>query len=291
MHIGYMLGPRLNAAGRLESAMDAYYLLTTNDLKTAGEKAQLLEKRNRDRQAITRTIQTQAEEIVLAEDPSAFLMFAVSPDFNSGVVGLAAARLVETYYRPAIVGQQNGETTRCSCRSIPEFHITHALDLCADLLIRHGGHAAAAGFTVRNENMEALKTRLKEIAAEQLSGQDLRPTFSADAEVSLKDLRSDLLMQIGQLQPVGYGNPEAVFVTRNLQVKAKRTVGAENKHLKVTLSDGQVSIDAIGFRLGSHLDSLADRVDVLYTFETNEYNGRVSLQMNLKDIKVAVTLD
>jgi single-stranded-DNA-specific exonuclease len=291
MHIGFMLGPRLNAAGRLDSALAAYDLLTASDLKTAGELAQKLDQQNRERQALTRKIQAEAEAIALAEEPDALLLFAVSPEFNPGVVGLAAARLVDTYYRPAIVGQQNGETTRCSCRSIPEFHITHALDQCTDLLVRHGGHAAAAGFTVRNENLEVLKMRLKAIAAEQLTGLDLRPTFSADAEVPLADLKPDLLRLLDQFQPTGYGNPEAVFITRNAQIKSARTVGADSKHLKLTLSDGRYTYDAIGFRLGGRLESLAGRVDVLYTFESNEYNGRVSLQLNLKDIKPAGTTD
>ncbi len=153
--IGFILGPRLNAAGRLESALAAYDLLTTTDIKQAGELAQQLNNQNRQRQELTRKIQDEAEAIVQADDPDSPLLFAVSPDFNSGVVGLAAARLVETYYRPAVVGQVFEEEgiTRCSCRSIPEFQITQALDQCKDLLIRHGGHAAAAGFTVSNENL------------------------------------------------------------------------------------------------------------------------------------------
>jgi single-stranded-DNA-specific exonuclease len=291
MHIGFMLGPRLNAAGRLDSALAAYELLSASDLKIAGELAQKLEQQNRERQALTRKIQAEAEAIALADDPEGLLMFAVSPEFNPGVVGLAAARLTETFYRPAIVGQQNGETTRCSCRSIPEFHITHALDQCADLLVRHGGHAAAAGFTVRNENLESLRRRLKAIAAEQLTGLDMRRTFSADAEVPLADLKPSLLKQLDQFQPTGYGNPEAVFITRDAQVKSARTVGADSKHLKLTLSDGRYTFDAIGFRLGERLEALGGRVDVLYTFESNEYNGRVSLQLNLKDLKPGGTAD
>jgi single-stranded-DNA-specific exonuclease len=142
MNIGFILGPRLNAAGRLESALASYELLTTTDVFRAGELAQQLHLQNRLRQEITRKIQEEAETIALAVDPKCDLLFAVHPDFNSGVVGLAAARLVEIYYRPAIVGQKTEEATRCSCRSIPEFHITQALDQCKDLLVRHGGQAA-----------------------------------------------------------------------------------------------------------------------------------------------------
>ncbi|MBE3038460.1 MAG: single-stranded-DNA-specific exonuclease RecJ [Chloroflexi bacterium] len=283
--IGFILGPRLNAAGRLKSALAAFDLLTTTDVKTAGDLAQQLNVQNRQRQELTRKIQAEAEAIALADDPAADLFFAVHPDFNAGVVGLAAARLVETYYRPAVVGQISAEATRCSCRSIPEFHITEALDQCKDLLIRHGGHAAAAGFTVRNENLEALKARLKSLATEQLRGRDLRQTLTADTEVPLSDLKPELLKHLEYLQPTGYGNPEAVFVSRDVRVTNSRTVGAESKHLKLVVTDGRVTFDAIGFRLGHLQPDLPLRVDVLYTFESNEFNGRTSLQLNLKDVK------
>jgi single-stranded-DNA-specific exonuclease len=285
MTIGFMLGPRLNAAGRLESALAAYDLLSTTDVFQAGQLAQQLNNQNRQRQDLTRKIQDEAEALALAEDPEALVLFAVHPEFNPGVVGLAAARLVETYYRPAIVGQQGEETTRCSCRSIPEFHITDALDQCADLLIRHGGHAAAAGFTVRNDNLMELKERLKGQARKQFTGLDLRPTMAADIEVQFDALRFELVKHLEYFQPTGYGNPEAVFVTRGAQIKSSRTVGADAKHLKLTVTDGKLAIDAIGFRLGHLLENLPERADLLYTFELNEYNGRSSLQLNLKDIK------
>jgi single-stranded-DNA-specific exonuclease len=285
--IGFILGPRLNAAGRLESALAAFDLLTTRDVKIAGELAQHLNVQNRQRQEITRKIQAEAEAIVLAEDSSADLFFAVHPDFNAGVVGLAASRLVETYYRPAVVGQISGETTRCSCRSIPEFHITEALDQCKELLIRHGGHAAAAGFTVRNENLEALKLRLKSLAAEALHGKDLRQTLTADIVLSLSYMDSELLHRLEYLQPTGYGNPEALFISRNFRITNKKTVGADGKHLKLVITDGRITFDAIGFRLGHLLEELPAQVDILFTFESNEYNGRKSIQLNLKDVKPA----
>ena len=290
-NIGFILGPRLNAAGRLESALAAYELLTTQDVFRAGELAQQLNVQNRQRQEITRKIQEEAETIALAVDPKCSLLFAVHPSFNSGVVGLAAARLVEMYYRPAIVGQISDGTTRCSCRSIPEFHITQALDQCKDLLVRHGGHAAAAGFTVLNENLPLLEERLKAIVASQLDGLDLRQTLTADIEVSLSDLTSELLKHLEYFQPSGYGNPEAVFISRNVRIVNSRAVGAEGRHLKLVVTDGKLTIDAIGFRLGELQKELSPRVDLLYTFESNEFNGRSSLQLNLKDIRPAGLVD
>lgn len=284
-HIGFILGPRLNAAGRLDSALAAFELLTTTDVLRAGQLAQQLDVQNRERQALTLTIQEQAEKIALDEDPEALLLFAVHPDFNPGIVGLAASRLVDLYYRPAIVGQKGDEFTRCSCRSIPEFHITDALDQCAGLLVRHGGHRAAAGFTVRTENLPALFARLKQIASDQLGRQDLRRTLTADIEVQLSDLKPELAKHLEYLQPTGYGNPDAVFVSRNVRVSSKRTVGLDGKHLKLTLTDGKITSDAIGFRLGHLLRELPERVDVLFTFEVNEYNGRKNYQLNLKDVK------
>ncbi|WKZ39716.1 MAG: single-stranded-DNA-specific exonuclease RecJ [Anaerolineales bacterium] len=289
MNIGFMLGPRLNAAGRLKEALASFELLTTTDVFRAGELAQQLDMQNRERQRITREMQTRAEEIVISEDPDAYLLFAAHEDFNPGVVGLAASRLTEKYYRPAIVASKAEEETRGSCRSIPEFHITDALDQCADLLVRHGGHAAAAGFTVRNENLPELVARLKAIAEEKLSGEELKPTVTADAEVSLTDIRPELYETcLRYLEPTGYGNQEARFVARNVKVKNSRTVGADSKHLKLSLEDEKgFTHDAIGFRLGDWHKAMPARVDVLFTYEPNEYNGRVNYQLNLKDLKAA----
>jgi single-stranded-DNA-specific exonuclease len=291
-NIGFILGPRLNASGRLESALASFELLTTTDFMRAGQLALQLDTQNRQRQGITRSIQEQAEAIAMSEDPEAFLLFAAHEDFNPGVVGLAASRLTELYYRPAIVAAKSAEETRGSCRSIPEFHITDALDQCKDLLVRHGGHAAAAGFTVKNENLPELVTRLKGIAKDQLAEKDLRHTLSADMEVSLSDLNFEVLKHLNYLEPTGYGNPDAVFVSRNVNVKFSRMVGAEGRHLKLTLEDDHGSVmDCIGFRMGHLKATLPSRVDVLYHFEANEYNGRTSLQLNLKDVKAAGTPD
>jgi single-stranded-DNA-specific exonuclease len=287
-NIGFMLGPRLNASGRLESALASFELLTTTDFMRAGQLAQQLDVQNRQRQSITRSMQQQAEEIALRNDPEAFLLFAAHEDFNPGVIGLAASRLTEVYYRPAIVAAKGPEETRGSCRSTPEFHITDALDQCKDLLVRHGGHAAAAGFTVKNKNLPELVARLKEIAKVKLSGKDLRQTLSADMEASLAEINFEVLKHLQFLEPTGYGNPDAVFVSRDVKVKASRTVGAEGKHLKLNLQDEfGTYFDCIGFRLGHLQKSLPPHVDVLYTLEANEWNGRTTLQLNLKDLKAA----
>jgi single-stranded-DNA-specific exonuclease len=283
--IGYSLGPRLNAAGRLDSALAALDLLLTNDVFTAGRLAQQLEMQNRERQKITRTIQKMAEQLAFQDEEDVCLLFAAHPEFNPGVVGLAASRLTEMYYRPAIVAHQGESETRGSCRSIKEFHITEALDQCADLLVRHGGHAAAAGFTVENENLPELVNRLKQIAQDQLANQVLKPTLVADVEIPLHQLKPDLLYHINLMEPTGYGNRQPHFISRELFVQFAKTVGNDGNHLKLVITDGLVTFDAIAFRLGSWMERMPNKIDLLYTFELNEFNGRTNLQLNVKDIK------
>ncbi len=282
--VGFMLGPRLNAAGRLDSAQAALNLLLAQDVFQAGTLAQKLDAQNRERQDLTRHMQEQAGAMA-AEAGVEEIIFAFSADFNPGVVGLAAARLMESYYRPAIVGQIEEEFTRASCRSIPEFHITHALDECKDLLERHGGHAVAAGFTVRNEHLDELKARLAALARDQLGGRELAPSLRVDVEVPPRELHPDLLTYLDLLQPTGQENPDAVFVSRNLRVVEKRTVGGEGQHLKMKLTDGWMTWDAIAFRLGYWVNDLPRNIDVAYNFERNVYNGKVNLQLNVRDIQ------
>ncbi|HPH94256.1 MAG TPA: single-stranded-DNA-specific exonuclease RecJ [Anaerolineaceae bacterium] len=287
--IGFQLGPRLNAAGRLESALAALDLLLERDAQRAGELAQKLDVQNTERQALTREIQEKASKIASAEGKESLLLFAADESFNEGVVGLAASRLVDQFYRPAIVCHHGEEFTRGSCRSIPEFHITEALDQCADLMVRHGGHRAAAGFTLRNENVPALVARLQQIAAAQLTGLDLRPSLKADLELPLARLDGAklfmLIDELDRLQPVGLGNPEPLFVSYNLQVRGARRVGRDGSHLKLTVSAQNITYDAIAFRLGHWADDKPEWVDLIYALEINEFNGRRSIQLNVRDLR------
>jgi single-stranded-DNA-specific exonuclease len=284
--IGFVIGPRLNAAGRLESALASFDLLTTTEIHHAAELAQKLDNQNRERQELTRKMQEQAELMADAEEDQN-LVIAVHPEFNMGVVGLVASRLTDLHYRPSIVGSQGEEFTRASCRSIPEFHITHALDECADLLVRHGGHAMAAGFTVLNENLPELSQRMRAIAERELSGQDLCPVLRADMEVSLYELQRDVLNCIDEVEPTGLGNPSVLFVSRDLKVSRCKTVGKEGNHLKLTVNEDGLLFDAIAFRQGHWATEMPSRIDLLYAFETNEYNGRVTFQLNVRDIKAS----
>ncbi len=290
--IGYILSPRLNAAGRLETALDALHLLISQDIYECGRLAQQLEVQNRLRQIITRDVQIRAEQIALEEHPDGLLLFAAHPEFNPGVVGLAASKLVEQYYRPAIVCHKGERFTRGSCRSIPEFHITEALDQCAHLLEHHGGHAAAAGFTVRNENLPHLVEQLHSIASKHLSPLDLRPTQRVDMEVSLSELHPEWLELLKWLEPTGVGNPEAVFLSRGVFVKRAYPAGKDGAHLRMVLTDGWITYDGIAFHQGHRLlseDLVNQTMDIVFTFEINEYNGRANLQLVIKDFKPTET--
>jgi single-stranded-DNA-specific exonuclease len=283
--IGFMLGPRLNAAGRLESALAAYNLLTTTDVMFAGQLAMQLEQQNRDRQDLTRQAQARAREIALTTHPDAALLFAADPDFKPGIVGLAAARLTEEFYRPAVVATTAPDFTKGSARSIREFHITEAFDQCKDLLTKYGGHAAAAGFTAPTAHVEELAERLRAIAEAQLGHLDLRPTLQINAELSLGDANGELLKWLKQFEPCGYGNPTPVLVTRGLKVAYARPVGGEAKHLKITFTDGRVTVDAIAFNQGYWHNQLPARADVAYHLELNEWNGEKRMQLNVRDLR------
>lgn len=283
--IGFMIGPRLNAAGRLDSAEMSYQLLMAADLQEASVLAQQLDDHNKTRQNETRGMFEKAQ-VMIDGDGNAPLCFAVSEDFKMGIVGLVASRLTEARYRPSIVGAQAEEFTRASCRSIPEFHITKALDECADLFERYGGHAMAAGFTVRNERLPELKMRLEKIASDQLNGLDLVPVLLADMEISFKDLNPREVMKWCEaIEPTGAENPEIVFVTRNVKVLQLWKVGADKKHLKMKVSDGTLTNDAIAFRLGDWADCMPEKIDLMYTCEKNVYQGRESFQLNVRDLK------
>ena len=285
--IGYALGPRLNAAGRLAHAKTAYQLLETKYPTEAERLAEKLDQLNRERRQITFEAQEQARQLALTTADDAPLLFAAAPDFLAGIVGLVASRLVEEFYRPAVVVEIGEQVSRGSARSIPEFHVTRALDSCADLLVRHGGHAAAAGFTVANENLDRLAVELRRLASEQLAGVEPAPILSVDVEVELSQMSSELQQELTKLEPCGYANPYPLFLSRNTRVQRRRAVGNGGRHLKLTLFDGRITWDGIAFRQGEWAGKLTDRVDIVYHLETNEWNGQQRLQLNIQDIRPA----
>lgn len=281
--IGFGLAPRINAAGRLDSAMLAYELLACEDMARAEELALQLQKLNTHRQDLTRTAQELVREQI-KED--ALLIIAKDESFQPGIVGLVAGRLTEEYYRPAIIMERGADESHGSCRSIPPFNITRALDECADLLIRHGGHAMAAGFAIANKNLPQFEARMAQIAQRTLGDLELMPALEIDMPLDVQQINEDLERELRYLEPLGHQNPQPTFVTYNLRVIENRKVGGAGNHLKLKLEKpGFPPLDAIAFDFGHYADTLPERIDVVYTLEMNQWNGNQYLQLNIQDLR------
>lgn len=285
--IGFALAPRLNAAGRMSEAATSLELLLAPDMASALPLAHELDALNAERRDLTLQVREQARSMVDQESVPP-LIFAASDAFPQGVVGLAASRLLDEFYRPAVVVAVEGDLSKGSARSIPEFHITEALDGLSEFLVRHGGHAAAAGFTVRTESLEAFSDRLQALARERLEGVVLSPVLNADATVGLEGLDEAFYAALERLQPFGYGNPEPVWISRRVRVRQARAVGAEGQHLKLGLEDASGRRwDAIAFRQGHWFGRLADWIDIAFVLEMNTWNGMTNLQLNIQDLRSA----
>lgn len=283
--IAFGLAPRLNAAGRMASAALALELLLEQEEARAKELAIRLNALNRARQKVTENMvsQTRADLEDSGETPS--LIFASDPSYNEGVVGLAAAKLVEAYYRPAIIARRGAEVTKASARSIPQFPITQALETCSDLLLRFGGHSLAAGFSIRTQDLDELVARLRRLASEAIADEEPKPSVEIDALVGFSALDEGLMDFLENIEPCGVGNPQPVFVSKQVTVLSKRAVGSEGSHLKLTLAEGGRPFDAIAFRMGDRCNTLPRLVDLTYHLERNEYRGIRSLQLNVVDIR------
>jgi len=284
--IAFRLAPRINAAGRLDTAHAAYRLLAASDPGEATQLAQQLDAINDERKMLLDT-QTQEAARVAREQAGDPLLFVQGPDYHEGIVGLIASRLCETYYRPTLVMRADGESARGSARSIPEFHITQALEACDDLLLRYGGHAQAAGFTLTADQLPMFQERLLRHAAERLDPRKLSPQHRADAVVSLGEISEATVDALSQLEPVGEENPEAVLATIGLEVRSVRPVGRQSKHLQLRVGDGTVERPVIAFRMG-HLAreiSPGDAIDLMYVPSINTWQGRSSLQLRATAIR------
>lgn len=282
--IGFALGPRINAAGRLSHAYKAAKLLAANNMPMARQHAEELNAINKRRQTITAELSELAETLVSPTDP---ILIVGSEKFEPGVVGLVASRLADKYYRPAIVMEMGEEESRASCRSIEDFNITDALDSVADLLVRYGGHAQAAGFTILNEDIAAFKARLTAYTVEKLADVEQVPSLAIDAEIDLSEVDWALYEVLRQLEPTGCANVTPVFVSRGVQVFNARPVGKGGAHLQLEVGDGLRGYKGIAFRQGAWAGNLPRRIDLAYTIGVNEWRGRRSLQLMVQDIQVS----
>lgn len=290
--IGYSLGPRINAAGRLDDAIMAYELLLATSDVEARRLADQLNAINLQRQTLTKDVQQAAYELAVKSGRHEQRVIILNgADFPAGVVGLVAARLVEMFGRPVLLLERGELTSRGSGRSIAGFSIIDALTEVGHLFEKFGGHTMAAGFTINNAHLPELEARLNAIAQRDLADDLLVPRLLYDAELTLGQHSLELIDQIAQLEPYGHGNPEPVWVSRSLKVIDVRTMGKDRQHLKLRLFDGQTAVDALWWRNAERIDAFArnPRVDVAYTLSTNDYLGKRRVQLIVKDICPSVS--
>lgn len=287
--IGFQLGPRLNAAGRLETAMEALALLQTQEIESARRIAQVLDSRNRERQQIEKSMAEEAIGTVRSRfDPTRdFALVEGRLLWHIGVVGIVASRVVREFHRPTLIVGGEGDEWRGSGRSIPGFNLAAALRECSDLLIRHGGHSMAAGITVRPANLDPLRSRLSQLVRQQLSDEQLRPELRLDAQVQLAELSLVALEELERLGPHGQGNPEVhVAISGVRVVGSPRRMGREKQHARITLTDGNHEMDCLWWNCRE--ESLpSGHFDVAASPSINEFNGRRAAELKWMDWRPA----
>ena len=279
-HVGFILGPRLNAAGRVGDANEGLRLLLAEDEAEAEPLALRLERMNVERQALDQRMLEEAIEQVERDcDPERDTALVLASDrWHPGVVGIVASRVVERYGRPAFLIALEGELGRGSGRSISRFNLHSALTRCVDLLERYGGHHMAAGLTLRRERLAEFRARFADVARDTLKTEDLGPEQRVDLVLDLGAVDADLERLCRHLEPCGMGNPSPVFGTRAVRLEGARRVGGG--HLKGTLADGGERLPAIGFNWADRAPQ-AERVDVAFRLEQNEWMGGVTLQARI----------
>jgi len=281
--VGFQIAPRLNAAGRLETAEESLRLLLAKTLDEALPLAQNLDARNRERQAIEKSIVEQVLGLVRSKFDAEkdFVIVEAELLWHIGVVGIVASRVLSEFYRPTlIIGGENGEM-RGSGRSIAGFDLAAALRECDDLLVKHGGHAMAAGLTIAPDKVGLFRARLNEIARRTLKLEDLQPPLRLDAEVALNEITLGSLVELEQLKPMGQGNPAVQFCARQLtQKKPPLRMGAAKQHVKLWVTDGAVTHEAVWWNAGVLPDG---KFDLAFAPSVNEFNGRTTVQLKVLD--------
>ena len=282
---GWVLGPRLNAAGRMEHARIALDLMLAPDEEQARPLAARLAALNEQRREQTAAAFELSSALLTPEQQEAPLIIVASEAISSGIVGLVASRLADQYQRPAIVMQIEGDEARASCRSIPEFDITALLRRNAHLFTRFGGHRAAAGFTIEAARLNEVRAVLLADAALHLDASGIVPTIEVDAELPLHEVNSELLQWLGRLGPHGIGNATPTFVSRGVTVLDTRIVGKDGTHLQFKLKANRVTWSAIAFGLAEHAIPSGEAADLVYTFKRDNLRG--TLQLEVLDLRPA----
>lgn len=290
-HLSHIMGPRINAVGRLDTAQIALDLLLTTDDDEADRLSEVLDQRNAERQAEQAKILEEALERIRGLDLETQKVLVLSaPGWNTGVVGIVASKVVDQYRRPAILLSQDPESGACagSARSIEQFNLIGALRDCDDFLVRYGGHEHAAGLSLTLENLQPFAARLNKLADEVIRPEDMIPSIAVDAILGPDELSSDLAREIAAMEPFGRGNSEPVFVTSSLEVVQIQRMGADRSHLKMRVrGNGGSPTDCVMFGGGDWNDvlSVGREVDICYNIKINRFNGYESLQLVGKDLK------
>lgn len=289
MHSGFILGPRLNATGRVGSAENSLKLLLTDSADEAEQLALQLNENNRTRQQLeAKTLEEALAKISRDINFKEHRVIVLhQDDWHPGVIGIVASRIVERFYRPAILLSSIGDgMIKGSGRSIDNFHLFTALEKCEEFLIGFGGHRRACGLSIRKSNLDNFRGAINAYALNAVSKDAFTPILNIDAEIPLSLLDETLISQIQAFGPFGSENPRPVFVTRAVSVKTKPQVLGKNT-LKMWVCDGDVTCQAVGFKMGDSLDpeAIVDVLDIVYTAGLNEWQGTTSIELNLKDLR------
>lgn len=283
--MGFQLGPRLNAAGRLETADKAIQLLLTHDENEARMLSLELNKLNMERQELTRRILTEAIAEVEKKSHKAKLYLLKGENWPAGVVGIVASKLSEKYFKPVIVCEDKGKECQGSARSPKCFNIIDALEEVSEYLVRYGGHARAAGITVKKEHFVLLENKLLEISDGKIKEEDLAPEYKIDSETILGDISAETFAFLKKMEPFGMGNPTPVFMVSGTRVDSFKKVGKYFEHLKLVFTDGKEKTNGIYFSFTGDGIDLQKNVDVVFNISENEWGGRKSYEMRCIALK------
>ncbi len=284
--VGFVIAPRINSMGRLRYGLESLRLLCTRDMLRGARLAGDIGRVNSERQEIVDKVVEHALSRAQGNIPDVIVL--ADKKYHEGVIGLAAAKLVEKFYRPAIVISENGDVSKASARSIAGFNIIEAIRKLDKYYIEGGGHPMAAGFSIKTKNIEIFTKKINQIASKFLTDEVLQRRLKIDCEINFDLINFDLVKEISLFGPTGIGNPEPVFVSRGIEVLDAKTVGRDAKHLKLKVrQDGHI-FDSIFFGGGEMCSKLApgSRVDMVYSLEKNVWIGNESLQLKTKDLKI-----
>ncbi|MGC4375846.1 single-stranded-DNA-specific exonuclease RecJ [Fictibacillus sp. Mic-4] len=291
-HIGFAIGPRVNAAGRLDSAIPAVELFTTDDHEEAKLLAEEIDQMNKSRQTIVNEMTKEAIDVVESNFPleENRVLVVAKEDWNPGVIGIVASRLVEKFYRPTIVlsiDQEKG-VAKGSARSIEGFDMFENLSTCRDILPHFGGHPMAAGMTLAIDDVDELRERLNRLAFEKLAEEDLKPITQVDIECRLEDITIETIEQMNKLAPFGVSNPVPRVLLKDMQIREMKKIGSQSNHLKLQFTDGQAVLDTIGFQKGDLMDEMTyhSTVSAVGELSINEWNGYRKPQLMIHDMAV-----